>query len=322
MRFAHYKLLRRTAILIGAASALVLGLPAAAQGTATLVGASGTTCTYSQMTVQPNGNISISCNNTSGNPTVGLSGPSTLTVGGPAGTYQITRNGDTAAITVNYSVTGGGCVNVPSTAVAIGASATSGSFTVSPGTLAGSCIVAITPPATYVANPSTVAVNVSGSVSGPPPPSGCPTPQAGYQLQTLGWSPNPLELRLDSGVIASFPIPAPNTSKVSVRMTQGQQQMSPGDGISEMSISKCPGVIDTTNTSCYSKTQNGNNYTVSPDAFTKGVYSFTSQTTLAYRGCWAPASEGQWYVNVRWTYANSCYGLACGYSMQWLPGAY
>ncbi len=319
MRFIHTKLLRRTLILIGAASALAVGLPAAAQGTATLVGASGTTCTYSQMTVQPNGNISISCNNTSGTPTVGLSGPSTLTVGGAAGTYQISRSGDTAAINVNYSVTGVGCISA-SNSVAIGASATSGSFTVSPGTSAGSCIVAITAPSGYDANPSSVAVNVS--VVAGPPPSGCPTPQPGYKAMTMGWSSTPLELRMESGVIASFPIPAPNTSKVSVKMTQGQQQMSPGDGTSEMSISKCPGVIDTTNASCYSTTQNGNNFTVSRDAYTRGIYSFTSQATVAWRGCWAPSSEGQWYVNVRWNYANSCFGLAGGYSMQWMTGAY
>lgn len=140
--------------------------------------------------------------------------------------------------------------------------------------------------------------------------------------QTLGWAATALELRLSSGTIASFPIPAPNTSKVSVKMTQGQQQMSPGDGISEMSISKCPGVIDTTNPNCYSVTSNGNNFTVSKDAYTRAVYSFNSQAALAGRGCWAPASEGQWYVNVRWTYANSCFGQACGYSMQWRTGAY
>src|SRR5688572_26558959 len=96
MRFAHYKLLRRTAILIGAASAVVLGLPAAAQGTATLVGASGTTCTYSQMTVQPNGNISISCNTNPTAASFSFTGATTLAAGA-SGTYAITRSGGSDA---------------------------------------------------------------------------------------------------------------------------------------------------------------------------------------------------------------------------------
>ncbi len=150
----------------------------------------------------------------------------------------------------------------------------------------------------------------------------CPTPQEGYRMQTLGWSPLAFELRLPPGVIATFPIPAPNTAKASVQMRQGQQQMSPGDGISEMSISRCPGVIDNTNAHCYSSTGNGNNHTVSKDAYTKAVYGFTSQETLDWRGCWTPSSEGQWYLNVRWTYENLCWDNPCGYSMQWGTGAY
>jgi hypothetical protein len=155
----------------------------------------------------------------------------------------------------------------------------------------------------------------------PPPPTGCPAPQP-HQVVNLGWSSTALELRLPSGYIASFPIPAPNSAKASVQLAQGQQQASPVDGFSEMSISKCPGVIDTSNASCYSKQPNGLNFTSSKDAYTKPVHGFNSQATLGYRGCWAPASEGQWYVNVRWTYSGACFGQACGYAMQWLPGAY
>jgi hypothetical protein len=315
MRFAHYKLLRRTAILIGAASALALALPAAAQGTATLVGASGTTCTYSQMTVQPNGNISITCNTI--NPTgatFSFTGATTLATGA-SGSYAITRTGGSeATIPVNWNATGPCTVTVGTASLAAGASFP---FTVTAGATAGTCILSATPAS---GTASGLVVTVTGGGGGPI--AGCPTPQAGYKPMTLGWSSTALELRMDSGVIASFPIPAPISYKASVKMTQGQQQMSPGDGISEMSISKCPGVIDTSNPSCYSSTSNGNNYTVSKDAYTRAVYSFNSQAALTGRGCWAPASEGQWYVNVRWTYANSCFGLACGYSMQWMSGAY
>lgn len=127
---------------------------------------------------------------------------------------------------------------------------------------------------------------------------------------------------MGSGVIASYPIPIPNGNKVSIKLTQGQQQATPGDGTSEMSISKCPGVIDKTNPHCYSNQPNGLNFTVSKDAFTKAIYSFTDQASLGWRGCWAPASEGQWYVNVRWTYSHDCWGGACGYTMQWGTGAY
>lgn len=152
------------------------------------------------------------------------------------------------------------------------------------------------------------------------PPAGC-TPKAHIPV-VMGWTGNYVEQRAASGVVMAFPIPPqkPGSSKVTVRLMQGQQPASPAGGITEFTVSRCPGVIDPAS-ACYRKSE-ASNFTVAPDAFTAAKYSFTSQATVGGRGCWAPRSEGQWYVNVRWTYANCPLAGGCGYSMQWSEGSY
>ena len=58
------KLLRRAFAGLGAALALV-ATQALAQGTVTLSGTSGNSCSYSTMTVTPNGNIAVTCGGSS-----------------------------------------------------------------------------------------------------------------------------------------------------------------------------------------------------------------------------------------------------------------
>src|SRR5688500_20225137 len=60
MLTTYSKLLRRTFIAVGATLLAGASLPAVSQ-TVTLSGATGNSCTYSQMTVQPNGQITVSC---------------------------------------------------------------------------------------------------------------------------------------------------------------------------------------------------------------------------------------------------------------------
>jgi hypothetical protein len=129
------------------------------------------------------------------------------------------------------------------------------------------------------------------------------------------------------GQIAAIPV-IPNIDPiVSVELTQGQQAATPAGVTTEMSVSKCPGVIfdpsDTTGNyvaQCYMKTTsiNFNQITM----YTKSRYTWTSQATLGGRGCWAAASDGQYYVNVRWSYPSCAYSTGCGFSMQWSQGPY
>lgn len=154
----------------------------------------------------------------------------------------------------------------------------------------------------------------------PPPAAGCPTPLP-HQKITYGWSSAPYQLKMPSGGVAAFLVP-PAQAKASIRLTQGQMAISPGNTRTEFSISKCPGVIDTSNLSCY-KNSEASNFAISHDIYTRAVYGWDSQAKLGSRGCWAPASEGPWYVNVRWTYPGGCpYASGCGFSMQWFPGSY
>ena len=57
---------------------------AMAQGTVTLSNTTGNTCSYSSMTVQPNGNIAVACNSANPVPTCTISGPTQVNTGASA----------------------------------------------------------------------------------------------------------------------------------------------------------------------------------------------------------------------------------------------
>lgn len=321
MHSSTKNLLRRTFSLLGATAALAAGAPAFGQLTATMVGGTSS-CVYSGMTVAPNGNITITCNTSSSTAAqFVLTGPSTLTVGA-AGTALVSRSGGPAeTLTVNYAVSGS-CA-AANGSLSFAPSSVAQSIALTAGAAAGTCVVSITPPTGHTTAPASGSINITVQASGggDPVPVGCPTPQADYKLVNLGWSSAPSELRMASGVIASFPIPAPKATKASVRLSQGQTPVSPG-GTSEFYISKCPGVINPAGGSCYKSVQAGN-YTNAPDAYTKAVYGWDTQAELDPRNsCWAPAAEGQWYVNVRWNYTTTNCPWGCGYSLQWFEGSY
>jgi hypothetical protein len=324
MSIAHTTLFRRTLAVLGSAAAMLAAAPSLGQGTATMVGGT-TSCPYTTMTVAPNGNITINCgaaNDTTA--TFILTAPASLTVGGAVGNALVSRSGGpNVSLTVNYSASGA-CSTTGTGALTFALVGGTQSIPLTPAAAAGTCIVSITPPATHAVSPSSGSVSIpvtTGGGGGPEPIPGCPAPQADYKLVNLGWSSAPSELRMATGVIASFPIPAPRTTKSSVRLSQGQVAVSPG-GISEFSISKCPGVINTSGGSCYKSVPAGN-YTNAPDAYTKPVGTWDSQAEFDSRlSCWAPAAEGQWYVNVRWTYTTTNCPYGCGYSLQWYEGSY
>lgn len=319
---SNYILFRRTLIAAGALALSVGNVPAFG-ATAVLGSAS---CAYNGMTIDPAGNITINCDNST--PTLAqfvLTGPSSLAVGAAGAALVSRAGGPASSLTVNYSAAGE-CTVGGTGSLTFAQGAAAQSIPITAGAAAGTCTIAITAPAGgHTTVPAAGFINVSITTGsggeGPPPPPGCPTPQADYKLVQLGWSSAPSELRMASGVIASFPIPAPQSTKASIRLSQGQTPVSPG-GTSELFVSKCPGVIDQNAGSCYRSVPAGN-YTSSPDAYTKVVYGWDTQAKLDPRSsCLALASEGQWYVNVRWNYTTNNCPWGCGYSMQWFPGSY
>ena len=327
MNSSRQNLLRRTLALAGVLSGVAFAIPAAAQ-TVTL--SSGASCTYTSMTVSPNGAVSVTCQ-AAGNETTatfGVSGPASMIIGSTGNVATVTRSGGPAeSLTINYQIAGAGCPGAWGT-LTFAQGAPAQTIALTP-TAEGVCNIGIAAPTGHTATPNFVSIPVSATAPPPPPPgpAGCPTPQVGYIQESLAFGYVD-QLRMASGVIASYPLIDSQYPKSSIAMTQGQQPNTPADVTTEMFVSKCPGVIDPTGTagsngaSCYRKSNYTNNNAIT--AYVKPTsFGWDTQAEIGTRGCWAPSSEGTWYVNVRWTYPAACpWTTGCGFSMQWANGPY
>lgn len=327
MLTTYSKLLRRTFMAVGATLLVGASLPAASQGTVTLSGAAGNTCTYTQMTVQPNGTIQVTCQSTSTTvANFSVSGPGSGAAGS-SGTFTIGRSGGPAgALTVSYTISGGCTGSSGNAALADGAS-TSAGYTL--GT-SGTCSISITAPAGgHTASPSTATVTVTTtSTPGPSTPAGCSAPEVGSVAKQLDFG-HVDQLRMKSGVIAYYPV-VPNTDpyRASMEFTQGQQPNTPGNAVTEFSVSTCPGTIQTAVPDCYYKSTQGqvNSNKIVIYTKTKPEWGWTNQASMTGFGCLAATSQSggnPYYVNVRWTYPSCPWGENnCGFSMQWAWGAW
>jgi hypothetical protein len=147
-----------------------------------------------------------------------------------------------------------------------------------------------------------------------PPPivAGCPAPAASSQLRRLEWGP-PLTLKRNSGEVTSFRVVQSQIDRRSVVFTQGQIALTPPSPITDLTVSRCPGVIETNlASSCRLTSTFANNLSIT--AVNRGSAGFGD--------CLAPDTE-QHYVNVRWTFANCPEGTEqCGFSLQWVEGGY
>lgn len=316
-------LLRRTISIAGA----VLALAFAGTAPAAQIVLSGQSqlgsCTFSgQLTVNPDGSLTVTC---SGGSTSGavfaLLAPAQLNIN-TAGNTQTTvsRSGGTGlgTLSVNYSVSGTGCANTAGSLSFAEGDSTPKSISLSTAGVPGACVVAITPPSGSIASPSSASISVVD-------------PNAGGGGGTCATSdPNALAVNVRfnnwlgqtqlSGLIGYTTVPVPlQTSKASVMYDQSIGTTTASAMRTEISVSKCPGVIDNSVPQCYLSSDNtlDNRLTI----YTRPVFSWNSQAALGSRGCWAPASEGPWYLNYRWTYSGCAYG-SCGFVMQWFNGPY
>lgn len=137
-------------------------------------------------------------------------------------------------------------------------------------------------------------------------------------------------LQLASGKTVSFILPTPMHGK-----TVGRFMMSAGTSTwpvapyhVEVQISKCKGLIQpSANDTCYGKFTTktgvwGKYWYTKPIA---GVVTLDTVDKIRAQGhCYAPPSEGPWYVNVKYTYAacESPHGGFCGWNYQWKNGLY
>jgi len=333
------RLLLRTAMAVAAAVGLFASLATEA-AVVTLTGANGSTCSYSTMSITPDGNVTVQCSGTSAPPpsNTGDAGAFAIAVNqagvnvGDQPTLTITRSvGSSGVVNVPYSLTGAGCTNSNGNA-SFGDGVGTYSFGV-PMVAPGTCTVALGTPTTSAAvatgprisSPASVVISVNAPQPGPGT-AGCAAPPADMLTASFKSIGAVLLQMQKSGQVVSIPLP-----EVVSGFHSGQAVFSESAGGAftpqpvtlNVSISKCPGIVDTdTSNSCNLTSTNGNYnaitwfaapYSVIQDPDSANRYSF----------CWAPRSEGQWYVNARWSYSSCAFGAAvCGFAIQQNYGSY
>lgn len=155
-------LIRRTAAVLGAIAALTVTGIATSQ-TVTL--SSGGSCTYSQMTVTPNGNVNVTCATSAGPGVFGVTAPTNLATNAvTTGTaVRITRtSGSSGPVDVAFLLSGtSACTSSTSSPVtfADGDTAPKG-IIVSAGATPGTCVVGITPSAGTISGTGSATITV------------------------------------------------------------------------------------------------------------------------------------------------------------------
>jgi hypothetical protein len=310
-------LLRRTAAGLSAVAAIFIAAPAAAQGTVSL--STGGSCTYSGMSIAPNGNVVVTCQSaTPGAPgSIVLNAPSSLTAG-TSGSASVNRpGGSTGATNVNINVSGGCTISATSVAFADGDQAAK-PFTVTAPASAGSCTVAISASgAASLGSPSSATITITAVNTNPQPgPGNCPAAPADM-TSTVIENGGLNFLALGPSKIGSAPLPRTKATWSSGQIKLSETSSSPDPVVTHISISKCPGVIDTANVACY--VRGGKNLTdlTWMERPSSGINNANIAAALGV--CWAPASEGPWYVNVRYDYT-ACLNSRCAFNFQWGDG--
>jgi hypothetical protein len=301
------------------------------------------------MSVQPDGSFNVVCSGSVTPPPpppppvtgdagsfafAGATGTG-ATIGGDNG-FPVTRSsGTTGVVSMNYTVAGAGCTNGVGTLTFQDGQTSANTFVW--GQQAGSCTITLGNPNTNntvataprLGNPSQMTVtigNPNGGGSNPSPVAGCPAGPSDLASLQLGGVGNPLIAMAHSNQIVSFPLPAVTGAFSSGSIAFSESAggaYTPQPVTLNISISKCPGVIDTDYSNrCNYVTTNGNYNSVT---WMSQAYQAISNSTITNaRGlCWAPSSEGQWYVNAKWSYSQCAFGAqVCGFAIQQNYGPY
>ena len=349
MRPYQHNLLRRTAMAFAAVAGFsIINLPAQA-AVITLSGTSGSSCSYSSMSVQPDGSFNVVC---SGTPTNGTpqtdagsfafaSSTGVASVGN-LGFYTVSRTGGTTgAVSMNYTVSGAGCTNGVGTLSFAQGDQTQSAIV--RGVTDGMCSVALGNPTLAAGNTAdigprlggqttaTITVGTGGTGGGGggggggqiPDTTSCPT---GYtapaEMLTGDFKPIGavlLQMQKSNQVVA-LKLPAVTAGQHSGSVVFSESAggaYTPQPVALNITISKCPGLIDTNpGNTCNLVSTNGN---YNQMTFFSAPFSViqNAATATANGYCWAPSSEGQWYVNAKWSYGSCAFGASiCGFAVQ------
>jgi hypothetical protein len=330
MTYASLKsLLRRTAAIGVIVAPFLFSAPASAL-TVILNNATGNSCTYTGMTVDPAGNVAVTCQASGGTPGPGVftlsAGTSMAAPTAQAtSTWSVTvvRSGGTAGVaTVSYAFAGTACTSssgtldtqFPDTGTT-GSQSTSVSATI---TGAGSCTITLSGATTATisgAGTATVTVTAGGGTgsNGVPIVAGCPAPDPTTTMATLPpYNGTPIYLLKHSGEVTSFPLPRLPAGKNMEQVAFGETPITftPSPFMGTVSITPCPGVFnpklvytDRCN-GTFSQTNGATFYWAEQAAYAK-----------AYTACLADPST-QYYFNVKWEYTSCAKGAAtCGFSV-------
>lgn len=328
-------LLRRTAVALAAVAGFFISTGTQA-ATVTLSGATGNSCTYSTMAVQPDGSFSVQCL-ASTTPTPGalsLSQPPASVVPGATVALSAFRSGTSGAVSGTFTVSGAGCTNTSGTVSWADADANAKPISVA-ALVSGSCTIALSAPTggATLGTPSSVSFTVvqatPSPTPGPTPSASCP---AGYSVPanlleaSLGGPGNVLLQMQGSNQVVSIPLPDAQPGYATGQIAFGESAggaYTPQPVTINITISKCKGYIDTdTSNRCNLVNTNGNYNAIT--WFAQPYSIITDAASANDRGyCWAPKSDGPWYVNARWTYSSCAFGAAaCGFAIQQNYGPY
>ena len=227
--------------------------------------------------------------------------------------------GASGAFDISYKFEGSGCARTGTGGPVPFADGEVGPKPVSvPMGAKGQCLVWIFPPAAPagVGAPNGIAITVVPVVAG------CPTP-SNVTYAELGGIGNPLLQMQRSGQTVFMPLPAPADGSVSGQITFGESPSAatPQPVTLDISISRCPGVIETGSASfCNLRSNNGSYNAI---VYFTQPYQTINASTAGQRGyCWA-GDGGPYYVSARWTYESCPHGLSeCGFAIQRNAGPY
>lgn len=261
----------------------------------------------------PSAPIVLSTTPTGGTPDASVAAPVTVAFSQPMDPTSLTNstftvNGPGGAVAGNVSYAGSIATFMPIARLSAGATYTA---TVTTGAREQ----------TGIPLASSYAFSFATSEDQPVPHvHGCPTAEPNARLRPLDFGPVKV-LKMDSTVVTAFRVIASPSGRASVMLTQGQTTVSPGGVKTDLTVSRCPGVIETNLHPACRYTSFSINYNAIT-AFNRLPPGFTGQNDLAVYGCYAPDTE-PYYVNVRWTYPSCPFGSGqCGFAMQWAEGPF
>lgn len=174
-----------------------------------------------------------------------------------------------------------------------------------------------TPTQTATSNTTPAQVRLTGPVAG------CPVATTAGTLGSIGYVN---DVRLSSGEIGTFELPAlggvSTMANIGFFITAQSTPNTDNGGFFsiEMHINKCKGLVQpSTASKCYGVITNPVGGEIKwLKAFTTKYSSEAIATTAGY--CYAPASEGPWYFNIRYNYPQGCGGNSkCGWHVVWRP---